>query len=122
MIFYQLCASISRDLVLRRRLDLYTPCQWFLRGTPRKSSDAPKIPRALPEEKPASIGDDGTSVEAVVNTESVKDLYEAKMEKYEEELLDCDDKYSRACATIRLSCKDGPRVYIKGVESRYGRS
>ena len=39
------------------------------------------------------------------------------MEKYEEKLLDCDDKYSRACATIRLNCEDGPRVHIKGVES-----
>ena len=39
------------------------------------------------------------------------------MEKYKEKLLDCDDKYSRACATIRLSCEDGPRVHIKGVES-----
>ncbi len=44
-------------------------------------------------------------------------MYEAKMEKYREKLLDYDDKYSRACATIRLNCEEGPRVYIKGVES-----
>ena len=29
-------ASISRDLVLRRRLDPYTQCQWFLQGLPEK--------------------------------------------------------------------------------------
>lgn len=34
--YYQLFASISRDLVLRRRLDLYTQCQWFLQGLPEK--------------------------------------------------------------------------------------
>ena len=78
---------------------------------------APKIPRVLPEEKPASVGDDGKSVEAVVNTESAKDVYEAKMEKYKEKLLDCENKYSRACATIRLNCEDGPCIHIKGVES-----
>ena len=38
------------------------------------------------------------------------------MEKYCDKLLDCDDKYSRASVTIRLNCKDGPRVYTKGVE------
>ena len=41
---------------------------------------APKVPRALPEEKPASIGGDGKSVKAVVNTDSAKVVYEAKME------------------------------------------
>ncbi len=30
--------------------------------------------------------------------------------------MDCDDKYSRAYATIRLNCEDGPRVHIKCVE------
>ena len=34
---------------------------------------APKIPRALPEEESASVGDDGKSVEAVVKTESAMD-------------------------------------------------
>ncbi len=29
-------ASISRDLVLRKRLDLYTQCQWFLQGLPER--------------------------------------------------------------------------------------
>ncbi len=28
--------SISRDLVLRKRLDLYTQCQWFLQGLPER--------------------------------------------------------------------------------------
>ena len=32
----QLFASISRDLVLRSRLDLYTQCQWFLQGLPER--------------------------------------------------------------------------------------
>ena len=44
-------------------------------------------------------------------------MYEAKMEKYREKLFDCDNKYSRACATIRLSYEDGPRIYVKGIES-----
>ena len=78
---------------------------------------APKISRALLEEKPASVGDDGKSVKAVVNMESAKDVYEAKIEKYKEKFLDCNDKYFRACATIRLNCEDGPRIHIKGVES-----
>ena len=77
---------------------------------------APNAPRALPEERPASVSGD-LGVEAVINTESAKDMYEAKMEKYREKLLDYDDKYSRAFATIRLNCEEGPRVYIKGVES-----
>ena len=34
--YYQLFASISRDLVLRRRLDLYMQCQWFLQGLPER--------------------------------------------------------------------------------------
>ena len=77
---------------------------------------APKPPWALPEERPASVIGDIVLAEAVINTESAKDVYEAKMEKYEEKLLDCEDKYSRACATIRLSCEDGPRVHTKGAE------
>ena len=77
----------------------------------------PKILQALPEEKPVSTGDDGTSVKAVVNTESAKDVYEAKMEKYKKKFLDCDNKYFRACATIRLNYEDGSYVHIKGVES-----
>ncbi len=46
----------------------------------------------------------------------MKDAHEARMEKYWDKLLDCDDKYSRAFATIRLNCEDGPRVHIKSVE------
>ena len=34
--YCQLFASISRDLVLRRRLDRYTQCQWFLQGLPER--------------------------------------------------------------------------------------
>ena len=78
---------------------------------------APKPPQALPKERPASVSGDIVLAEAVINTESAKDVYEAKMEKYEEKLLECDDKYSRACANIRLSCEDGPRVHIKGIKS-----
>ncbi len=36
MHYCQLFASISSDLVLRRRLDLYTQCQWFLQGLPER--------------------------------------------------------------------------------------
>lgn len=32
--YCRLFASISRGLVLRKRLDLYTQCQWFLQGLP----------------------------------------------------------------------------------------
>ena len=34
--YCQLFASISRDLVLRRRLDLYTQCQLVLQGLPKR--------------------------------------------------------------------------------------
>ena len=34
--YCQFFASISRDLVLRKRLDLYTQCQWFLQGLPER--------------------------------------------------------------------------------------
>ena len=36
MHYCQLFASISRDLVLRQRLDRYTQCQWFLQGLPER--------------------------------------------------------------------------------------
>ena len=36
MHYCQLFASISRDLVLRQRLDWYTQCQWFLQGLPER--------------------------------------------------------------------------------------
>lgn len=84
--------------------------------TIRKES-APKISRALFEEKKALVSDDIGITEAVINTQSAKNAYEAKVEKYKEKLLECDDKYSRACVTIRLSCEKGPRVHIKGIES-----
>lgn len=34
--YCQLFASISRDLVLRKRLDLYRRCQWSLQGLPER--------------------------------------------------------------------------------------
>ncbi len=34
--YCQLFISISRDLVLRKRLDLYTQCQWFLQELPER--------------------------------------------------------------------------------------
>ena len=37
MHYCQLFASISRDLVLRKRLDRYTQCQWFLQGLPERT-------------------------------------------------------------------------------------
>ncbi len=76
----------------------------------------PNVPRGLPEEKPPSTGDDGEIVPGITVTEEMKDAHEAKMEKYGDKLLDCDDEYSRACATIRLNCEDGPRVHIKGMK------
>ncbi len=36
MHYCRLFASISRDLVSRKRLDLYTQCQWFLQGLPER--------------------------------------------------------------------------------------
>ena len=46
----------------------------------------------------------------------MKDAHKAKMEKYWDKLLDCDDEYSRAYATIRLNCENSPWVHIKGIE------
>lgn len=43
----------------------------------------PKLLPPLPEENLASSRNDGTLIIAVVNTKSVKDIYEVKMEKYE---------------------------------------
>ncbi len=76
----------------------------------------PNTPQPLLKGRPASVSGN-VGVEAVVNTESAKDMYETKMEKYRGKLLDYNNKYSRAFATIRLNCEEGPRVYIKGVES-----
>ena len=52
----------------------------------------PKVPQALSKKKPASVAGDRMLVKAVVNTDSAKKLYEAKMEKYREKLFDCNDK------------------------------
>lgn len=35
MYYCQLFGSISKGLVLRRRLDPFTQCQWFLQGLPK---------------------------------------------------------------------------------------
>ncbi|MCJ1342363.1 hypothetical protein MMC31_000545, partial [Peltigera leucophlebia] len=48
---------------------------------------AAKISQALPKKKLASIKNDETSVKAIVNMELAKDIYKAKIEKYEEKLL-----------------------------------
>ncbi len=74
------------------------------------------LPRGLPEEKPASTGADGEIIPGITVTEEMKDAYKARMERYGDKLFDCDDKYSRACAKIRLNCEDGPRVHIKVVD------
>ncbi len=76
----------------------------------------PKVLRGLPEEKPASTGADGKIIPGITVTEEMKDAHEAKMEKYGDKLLDCDDKYSLAYSTIRLNCENGTRVHIKGVQ------
>ena len=46
----------------------------------------------------------------------MKDANKAKIEKYGDKLLDCDNKYSRAFATIRLNYEDCFRVCIKGMK------
>ncbi len=74
------------------------------------------IPLALPEEEPAATGADGEIIRGNTITEEMKDGHGGRMEKYGDKLLDCDDKYSRAFATIRLNCGDGSRVHIKGVK------
>ena len=53
----------------------------------------PNTLRALFEKRPASVSGD-VGVEAVVNTELTKYMYEAKMEKHGKKLLDYNDKYS----------------------------
>ena len=94
----------------------------FSFGTTAGSSRSEKKSRQIfHEQKPASVRDSRKSVKAVVNTELAKDAHEAKMEKYGEKLLDCDNNYSRACATIWLNFEDGVRVHIKGVDIPPGR-
>lgn len=44
---------------------------------------AAKISQALSKKKPASIKNDGTLVKAIIKTELAKDIYKAKIEKYE---------------------------------------
>ena len=62
----------------------------------------PEVPRGLPKEKPASIEADGELIPGITVTEEMKDLHKARIEKYGDKLLDYDDKYSWAFATIRL--------------------
>ncbi len=76
----------------------------------------PNVVRGFPEEKPASTEVDGEIILGITATEEMKDTHEARMEKYGDKILDCDDKYSRKCATIRLNCEDGPWVHIKSME------
>ncbi len=45
----------------------------------------------------------------------MKDANGANIEKYGDKILDCDNKYSRAFAIIRLNCEDGLQVCIKGI-------
>ncbi len=63
----------------------------------------PKIPRGLSEKKPASTGADDEIISGITVKKMRKDAHEARMEKHWDKLLDCDDKYSRAFATIRLN-------------------
>lgn len=69
------------------------------------------------KEGPASVSGDIVLAKTVINIESAKDIYKAKIEKYGEKVLNFDDKYSQVCATIRLSCEDGFCVQVKDVES-----
>ena len=77
----------------------------------------PNVPRGPLEEKPASTGADGKIIQDINVTEEMKNVHEARIEKYWDKLLDCDDKCSRAFAIIRFNCEDGPQVHIKGVEN-----
>ncbi len=64
----------------------------------------PNVPNGLPKEKPASTGTDVTIIQGITVTEKMKNAHKARMEKYSDKLLDFDDKYSQAFATIRLKC------------------
>lgn len=66
-------------MTVGRRISVSGP----LLGCHGRKIDCAKIPRSVPEGKPALVGDDGASVGVAVNTESAKGEYEAKMEKYE---------------------------------------
>ena len=50
--------------------------------------------------------------------EEMKNAHEVRMENYGDKLFDCDDKYSRVFATIRLNCEDSLRIYIKSAEDQ----
>ncbi len=51
----------------------------------------PNEPRGLPKEKPVSTGADDKIIQGISVTEEMKDAHEARMEKYRDKLLDCDD-------------------------------
>ncbi len=75
-----------------------------------------KVSRGLLEEKPASTGADNEVIRDIIITWEMKDAHEARMETYEDKLLDCDDKYLRAYTTIRLNYDNSLRVHIKGTK------
>lgn len=77
-----------------------------------------KVLQTLFKEIPISTID-RTVVKLVVNTELVKDIYKAKVEKYREKVLDCNNKYSQAYSIIQLSCENSLYIYIKGIENLY---
>lgn len=64
---------------------------WFINI---RKETMPKISQALPKEKPVYTRNDGKFIEAVIYTELAKDVYEAKIDRYKEKLLDSDDKCS----------------------------
>ena len=77
----------------------------------------PKIPHVLSKEKAALFNNNIVITKAVVNTKLAKDVYKIKMERYEEEFLECNNKYSQTYAIIQLNYEDGFYVHIKGVEN-----
>lgn len=60
----------------------------------------PKIPHILFKEKAALFNNNIVITKAVINTKLAKDAYKIKMERYEEEFLECNNKYFQAYATI----------------------
>ena len=76
----------SKDIWEIRALDYY-----WLTSVGKKIELT--ISQLFPEEKTASMRDDRTSVKAVMNKELTKDIYEAKIKKYKDKLLNYYDKY-----------------------------
>ncbi len=57
----------------------------------------PNVPRGLPGEKLGSTRADATIMQRIAVTEEMKDAHEARLEKYWDKLLDCDDKLMGIC-------------------------